>query len=79
MTPYISNLLNRVRYEIENLQQKLAAGEPEGWEGTQRRMLLKHELEQAASTIITETCREAKCVYFQKPRALSCDCFNNPH
>lgn len=46
-----AELIDRARSEIENLQKKLAAKEPEGWEGSARRIRLKAELAEASEAI----------------------------
>lgn len=51
----ISTLITRAIHEIENLQQKLASGEQEGWEGSKRRLELKARLEEAASQFATSS------------------------
>jgi cell division protein FtsB len=38
-------LLKVALWEIDNLQKKLAINEPEGWEGSKRRMILKKEIQ----------------------------------
>ena len=40
-------LLKAALWEINNLQQKLRINEPEGWEGSKRRMILKQEIQSA--------------------------------
>jgi subtilisin-like proprotein convertase family protein len=37
-------LLKKALWEIENLQKKIAAKEPEGWEGSKRRLILNTEI-----------------------------------
>ena len=43
----MSSLLTQALAEIENLQNKIANRELEGWEGSKRRCVLKSNLKQA--------------------------------
>lgn len=46
-------------YEIKNLQQKIAAGEKEGWEGSKRRLTLKDRINAALARHTEQTQRES--------------------
>jgi hypothetical protein len=43
----IKNLLSQCLSEINNLQDKITHNEPEGWEGSKRRLVLKSRLDDA--------------------------------
>jgi len=49
----ICNLLSSSKSEISNLQLKLANNEPEGWEGSKRRLILKKDIDDILAKIET--------------------------
>lgn len=47
-------LLEECKNELTNLSQKLAKGEPEGWEGSKYRCVLKSRIENAVQMLSYE-------------------------
>lgn len=43
----MADLLRRCQWEIKNLTEKVSRGEPHGWEGSRRRLVLNGEIDEA--------------------------------